>query len=431
MLLGALGREFQRRGGMEWRVTCVSPAALEPKLTSTVEADLGGARCVCVDPNDGTAATKAIEDALHAGGDDDDDDDDGVVRIAVFDRYHSEEMFGWRVRETSPGALRVLDTQDIHCLRRARERAAREEGPFLTDATLALDGFADRETAAREVAAAHRSDVTIVVSDAERDLMARYFKIDANKLVVGGFFYRDDDDVAQSTDFRDRRHFVFIGSFLHSPNVDAVNVLKSVVWPRLAPRVNDELHVLGSEPRPHHRALDDPPGRFRVLGPVQDQYAALRQYRVLLAPLRFGAGVKGKIADAWRSRTAVVTTSIGLEGMLPGTQSPAHSHSDDLPGAFVDLARRLYEDPIQWRASVRAGAAALRASYDADTSGPAFASAILEAWATLDARRQRDWTGTVLWSQAYRASEFMSRWIQAKQSKQSKQRAAAGVEKKE
>ena len=90
--------------------------------------------------------------------------------IVLFDRFMMEEQFGWRVAENCPDALRILDTEDLHCLRQARQLAFKENRPFRT-----ADLFSD--VAKREVASILRCDLSLIISEVEMELLQKVFKV--------------------------------------------------------------------------------------------------------------------------------------------------------------------------------------------------------------------------------------------------------------
>ncbi len=121
--------------------------------------------------------------------------------FAIFDRFVTEEQFGWRVAETSPSAVRVLDTSDLHFLRRARQKA-------LTDgARLELI----QDDTYREIASIYRSDLTLLVSDYEHDLLLEEFKIPAELLMHLPIGYFDVPSQAMLPSFAERAGFATVG----------------------------------------------------------------------------------------------------------------------------------------------------------------------------------------------------------------------------
>ena len=102
--------------------------------------------------------------------------------IVLFDRFMTEEQFGWRVAEHCPDALRILDTEDLHFL---RERRAKKHS---TQIKTTEGFFLQTETAKREIASIYRSDLSLVISEAEHQILTETFKIDVRYFVVSPFY---------------------------------------------------------------------------------------------------------------------------------------------------------------------------------------------------------------------------------------------------
>ena len=176
---------------------------------------------------------------------------------------------------------------------------------------------------ARELAAVHRCDLTLVCSPVETRLMRDRFGVRASWETRPGFvllreFFRGEKN-REKNRVRVARGFTTIGTFYHPPNVDAVRWLAAEVWPKIRESLPDAtMRVYGAYPteavKQLHRPKEGPGARVRGVRGGGDG----RVLRVLLAPLRFGAGIKGKIVDAWMHGLPVVTTPIGAEGMRPG-----------------------------------------------------------------------------------------------------------------
>ena len=115
--------------------------------------------------------------------------------IVLFDRFMMEEQFGWRVAENCPEALRLLDTEDLHCLRLARQKAFKENRTFTNDDLL------DEEVAKREIASILRSDISFMISEIEMELLQSVFKIDTSLLYYLPLLL---DPIADSTIFTHR-----------------------------------------------------------------------------------------------------------------------------------------------------------------------------------------------------------------------------------
>ncbi len=342
--------------------------------------------------------------------------------LAIFDRFVMEEQFGWRVKEHSPETLRVLDTIDLHFLRRGREEALKQ-GVSLEDIFEArLDfrsselGFG-HEDALREIAAIYRSDLTLILSDFESALLKRDFGMPAELVLDLPFFFRAGD-VRVSAPFEDRVNFVSIGNFRHKPNADSARWLREKLWPQVRARLPEaEVHLYGAYPTREMMALSNPAMGFFVKGQAEDSVATLQRYRVNLAPLRFGAGIKGKIADGWLAGTPTVTTPIGAEGMTAsagdsaGVFAGAVARTED---AFVEACVEFYTRRELWSEAQGRGFEALRALFDEDRLGSRFLGAIAQARAELSARRARNFTGAMLSHHQHRSTKYFSRWIEEK-----------------
>ena len=232
-------------------------------------------------------------------------------QIVCFDRFMIEEQFSWRVREHAPEALRVLDTVDLHSLRRGRQQSIRSgdssHSMSLTDDTL------------RELASIYRSDLSLIISRAEAALLTDKLGVPSSLLEVTGFFY---PAAPPFCGWEERKNLVFIGNGLHEPNLDAVRLLKHTLWRPIRAALADrglkdvELHVYGAYLPQEIMQFDNPRERFRVMGKAGDVYETLQRYRCTLAPLRFGAGLKGKVSDGWMVGTPCVATPIAAEGMV-------------------------------------------------------------------------------------------------------------------
>lgn len=238
--------------------------------------------------------------------------DEVAPSVAVFDRFPSEEMFSWVVRERAPDAVRVLDMQDSHALRLWRQaECERGRGGHGLPLPTPPATFPPLQ---REIAACHRSDLVLVCSPSELELLRDAWGVPESKLCLAPFFYEEPDRSAWK-EWDEREHdFVFVGTALHAPNVDAVTWLAREAWPLIREGLEGAqcrvygAHFDNSGAGSRVRALHDPKSGFLVEGFAEDLGAALGGARVLLAPLRYGAGIKTKILDAWTYGTPVCTS---------------------------------------------------------------------------------------------------------------------------
>lgn len=229
------------------------------------------------------------------------------------------------------GAPTILDSVDVEFVRRARERHVMGEPA----------GYWRLEKR-REVAAYRKVDQVWAVSDADA---AHIRHLAAQLVVVPNIF----DAPADVPAFSARRGICFVGSFSHQPNVDGLRWYRDHIYPHL----QDIPHTIVG-----HGAPDDLAAMPGFVGGVPDSSVCVRAARVSVAPLRYGAGLKGKVLEAWACGTPVVTTAMGDEGYA-GTGTGAAVATDD-PLAFAQAVRELVTDESAWSRMSERGRAVAR-----------------------------------------------------------------------
>ncbi|NDG85749.1 MAG: glycosyltransferase, partial [Proteobacteria bacterium] len=234
--------------------------------------------------------------------------------LVLFDRFILEEQFGAMVYEAVPGALVLLETQDLHLIRRARE-SLREKW-LAVDA--APEGFYRTETALRETASIERVDHSFVVSSFEAGLLMREFSIGADRQTWIPFGFDPPVHTMKLRSFEERADFCWVGNFRHAPNADALRWIRKEIWPQIRIALPEaRFQVFGAYPSAEFMDWNrNSASGIRVHGAARDLDEVFAKARVNLAPLRFGAGVKGKILEGFRYGLPVVTTSVGAEGLL-------------------------------------------------------------------------------------------------------------------
>lgn len=344
--------------------------------------------------------------------------------LVVFDRFFTEEQFAWRVERQVPNALRVLDTCDLHSLREARHqllKQALQAHPNERERQLVLQPSSDRaslvqqmaqsDLALREIAAIYRCDLSLMISRFETELLRDAFALPSYLLCENNLMLTARG--GSPPEFQQRQGFVSIGNFRHAPNWDAVLYLKHAVWPRLRAKMADaQIDVYGSYPPPKAIALHQPEHGFHVRGWADDAQQVMAAARVCLAPIRFGAGIKGKLADAMAAGTPSVTTRIGAESMH-GDMHWGGAIADQLDD-FVDAAIRLASDQTEWQIAQQRGQQILQQHFDYDTAASDFINAILRAREQQAARRLQNFTGAMLRHHSMKSTQYMSQWIQLK-----------------
>ncbi|HKI59642.1 MAG TPA: glycosyltransferase family 4 protein [Mariprofundaceae bacterium] len=333
--------------------------------------------------------------------------------VVLFDRFMMEEQFGWRVERHAPDALRMIELIDLHLLRDARHRIARASHRVEKE----VDSEAlHSEIAKREIASIYRSDLTLLISDYEMELLIEKFSISPSLLHLTPFMFDESHMADPVPSFDQRAHFISIGNFRHAPNWDAVLWLKETIWPIIRNSLPDaELHIYGSYPPKKATALHKPAEGFHLMGWAEDAMEVMKRTKVSLAPLRFGAGIKGKLADAMLAGTPSISTSVGAEAMH-GELDWCGSIEDD-PEAFAEAAITIYRDQQLWHRAQQSGFAIVRQRFNKERNGAALIQRINDMRERLPSDRQENFIGAMLRHHHHRSTEFMSRWIELKNSK--------------
>lgn len=328
--------------------------------------------------------------------------------VVIFDRYMTEEQFSWRVREVCPTAVRILNTEDLHSLRQSRWDAIRS-GRAVDQACK------NTLLAQREVASILRSDLTLVISSVEYALLTSHYQVPEAQLLYFPLLQSAPlDKIAPQSlpDYEQRADFVSIGNFRHAPNWDAVLQLKQSIWPLLRKRVpGSRLRIYGAYPPKKATQLHNPAQGFFVEGWADDARHVISQARVLLAPLRFGAGLKGKLLLAMEAGTPSVTTPIGAEGIAEEKHWPGGCHADT--DAFIEDAASLYSDKDRWTTAQQTGFSCLH-NFHPDTYIPAFLDTIHSIVTEPQKHREPLFLQHLLWHHTLSSTKYMSQWIAAK-----------------
>jgi glycosyltransferase involved in cell wall biosynthesis len=329
--------------------------------------------------------------------------------VVLFDRFMMEEQFGWRVAESCPDALRLLDTEDLHCLRLARQKAFKEERSFC------LNDLFLEDVAKREIASILRCDLSLVISEFEMKLLESIFKIDSALLYYLPFLVEANKMIIMEAlpSFEERKNFIFIGNFLHEPNWNAVKYLKEVIWPLIKEDLPEAtLHVYGAYPSQKVLQLHNIKEGFYVMGRAVDAQEVVKNARVVLAPLRFGAGLKGKLLEAMICGTPSVTTSIGAEGLF-GEFEWNGVIDDDCEG-FAKAAIELYQNQISWLDAQRKGVIMVKERFSKESFSYDFKKTIAGLLVNLKEHRLNNFIGAMLQHHTVKSTKYMSRWIEEK-----------------
>lgn len=362
------------------------------------------------------------------------------VEKIVFDRFYIEEAYSFALRECYPDAALVLDMQDMHSLRGGREKIVKDwdskntsGDPFqVLEAVVCHIPSIDNPQLLRELGSVHRSDLTLVCSPHELHLLESTYGVASSKLRLAPFFVPTSqiqeingsssslpkEEINWWGDPETAPSFVFCGGFKHAPNVDAVRLLLQVIWPRIReimPSAN--LHIHGAYcPVEFQKAHCPSDKGVHVHGYTSSLEKVFgRPGSVLLAPLRFGAGIKGKIIDAWTFGMPVVTTPVGSEGMTPPNQDCFGGGIAWSLDEFVNMAAELAVVKDVYVDATRRGQDILRRMHDRATNWERVQSSIEQTMVDLDLRRRADFTQALLWHHSARSTEYFSRWIELKE----------------
>jgi len=333
--------------------------------------------------------------------------------IVLFDRFMMEEQFGWRVAEQCPNAIRILDTEDLHCLRKGRQEAFKKGNLF--DKSYLFNDYAKRE-----IASIYRCDLSLIISEVEMDLLNHDFKVEESLLLYVPFMLDQisEDEMIKLPKFEERQHFITIGNFLHEPNYNSVLYLKDTIWPMIRQQLpNAEMHIYGAYASQKVNQLHHEKEGFLIKGFAADVNEVMQNARICLSPLRFGAGLKGKLVDAMQNGTPSVMTSIAAEGMFGNME--ANGYVEDIPKAFAQLSVELYKNSNLWKSKQQNGFQVINKRFDKSYFYKNFELALKETTQQLHTKRQNNFTGQMLMHHSLQSTKYMAKWIEEKNKKTS------------
>jgi len=325
--------------------------------------------------------------------------------VVLFDRFMTEEQYSWRVMQTCPQAIRILDTEDLHFVRQARQEAYKKGQEFNSDMLYS-------DLAKRELTAIYRSDLSLIISGFEMELLQDEFAISPQILSYVPFQIKQQEQ--EHLGFEDREHFTFIGNFLHEPNWKTVQHIKEI-WPAIRKQLpKAEVHIYGAYPSDKVWQLNQPKQGFRIMGRAEHAIDTLKKYRILLAPIPFGAGLKGKFIDALFAGIPSISSKVGAEAMFKDQEWPGYIA--DETEEIVDKAVSLYQDQQIWEATSKRSKQILRSLIDPNW-GKELTDALEKIQQNLESHRRKNIIGQILWSNQFLSSKYLSQWIEEKNRK--------------
>jgi O-antigen biosynthesis protein len=259
------------------------------------------------------------------------------VDVALLSRPEDGARWLSAFRSASPATHIIYDTVDLHTLRNERGRLLGR-----VDQSESLE----EQIAEQEQRLIEAADQTFVVSGFEKDWLAK--RLPKARVSVVGLVH---DEPMSETNFNDRTGLLFVGSWNHKPNQDAVRFLLSEIMPLLWEEIPEmKLHLVGSD---MPQGLGGSDTRVTCHGWVEDLTALFDKVRLSLAPLRFGAGLKGKVAESLCRGIPVVGTSVAFEGFE--VNEILRLGEAEGPREIVQAISTLYQNEKTWKESSLSG----------------------------------------------------------------------------
>jgi glycosyltransferase involved in cell wall biosynthesis len=261
----------------------------------------------------------------------------GYFSVFFLSRIYSGGVFFEDIRTHTPRSRVIFNTVDLHGLRELRE------GKLKNDQVMINGSY---QTLEREYHLTRMSDATIVVSFEEKKILDKELS-DTNVHVIPLIREMPGTQVG----FESRANIGFIGGFKHTPNIDAVEYFIADIWPLIRQSLPEaEFHVMGADMPEDMRSIAAP--GVRMIGQVDDLQAAFDTLLMSVAPLRVGAGAKGKVVSSLSHGLPCVVSPVAAEGMALGGVLVG---SD--PAEFAERVVTLYRDRALWERLSRAGIA--------------------------------------------------------------------------
>ena len=258
--------------------------------------------------------------------------------LAILSFWYHAEYYLDIIRKKSPATKIIIDTVDIHFVREMREAQLKKDKRLEREA---------KQRKEREINVYRQADRLWVVTEADRQHIKQYVANTPIDIVPN-----IHEPVQAKKTFAQTSDLLFVGNFSHRPNVDAVLYFVNEIFPEVKKELqNVRFFVVGNNPPPEIQRLNNQD--IIVTGFVPDLKPYLIKARISVSPLRYGAGMKGKVGEALSYGLPVVTTSIGAEGM--NLIHEKHVLIADQPHDFARQIVRLYNDETLWQKLAKAG----------------------------------------------------------------------------
>jgi glycosyltransferase involved in cell wall biosynthesis len=333
-------------------------------------------------------------------------------KLVIFDRFLQEEKWGWIFDQFLPNCIKITDTSDFYTLRNSRQHAITSRTGW------SIHSILEDPILLRELASIYKSDLSLIISPIEYQILTRDINVPHNLLFQLPFRILNTEPLAyeQQQPWNRRQHLVFIGQYKHAPNVDCIEYIQSELWASIQQRIPGvQMHIYGAGfPQSYISKFNTVYNTLQILGACTHLHTVLKTYRILFAPLRFGAGQKGKFIDAMCCGTPVITSTIGAEGMWTASEIPNSIMQS--PIAFTDAISQLYHSEHLWMQTQRAFDQCVQ-KFQSDAFENAFANTLRMLLKPLQTKRASNIIGQILKTEAYAAQRYKYRYIEEKNKK--------------
>jgi len=328
--------------------------------------------------------------------------------LVLFDRFLTEEQFGWRVAENCPNALRILDTEDLHFLRNARQTAHKNNEELSLDLLM-------NDITKRELASIYRCDLSLIISKYEMKLLQKTFGVNKSLLQYIPFLLNPIKlkSLSSYPTYKERKYFITIGNFKHEPNWNAVLYLKNQIWPLIKKQLPEaKMLVYGAYASEKVFQLHNEKEGFIIKGWAENASEVFKNARVCLAPIQFGAGLKGKLIEAMQYGTPSVTTSIGAEAMHG--KLPWNGFITDDPEKFASNAIELFLNEEIWLNAQQNGIKIINNCFSKEKYGTKLIKKVELLEKNKSKHRLQNFIGALLMHHTLKSTKYMAKWIEVK-----------------
>ncbi len=254
--------------------------------------------------------------------------------LVILSRHYVASQYLDLVHAWMPQARVWFDTVDLHYLREQRQAALEDSEALRRQAA---------QTREQELKVARSCDLTLVVSPVEQQELAEVAP-EVDVAVLSNIHSLPEET---GLPFEQRQGLVFVGGYQHPPNVDAAHWFVEAIFPLIRAELPEvTFHLVGSKAPDSVRALGEQPGVV-FHGFVEEIEPFMREVRLAVAPLRYGAGVKGKVNMSMAHGQPVVGTPMAFEGMY--AEHGVHGLMAETAEDFAREVVRAYQDPELWQ----------------------------------------------------------------------------------